>query len=403
MFTGWVIPIPVPDKTAETTAKVIMEHVIPSHAVPLRILTDRGGEFRNKIIEELCEKMQIGHIQTSPFSPQANGRCERTHRAMTACLSKMCGKSQADWDTCLPAFSSAYNTSKSSATGFSAFYLLYGRDPVLPVDTLLKPRRKYLGEDYFPQALERLHIAYRVVRKHLHKQSNRNKRQKEPGRVPDNFQIGDAVYLKNNQRTNKLQKRWLSHYRIIAQRGPVSFTLKNQLTGKIREAHAKDIRKASEGELWAVADEETKNPRQSTLALPETDSESGESSTDSNASVRDSDEETIIYEYGDGPILSSEGPGPAPGQGSVQEVTPPDNTLDTPTIDHSKGDILPSATPDQSGQVSDSSEWSDEDNIPLDQLRKDTLNKRKTREAKTKANDKLKRLKELLCLVSELA
>jgi hypothetical protein len=402
LFTGWVIPIPVPDKTAETTAKIIMEHVIPSHAVPLRILTDRGGEFRNKIIEELCDKMQIGHIQTSPFSPQANGRCERSHRAMTACLSKMCGKSQTDWDTCLPAFSSAYNTSKSSATGFSAFYLLYGRDPVLPVDTILKPRRKYLGEDYFPQALERMHIAYRVVRKHLHKQSDRNKQRKKTDRESDTFKVGDPVYLKNNARANKLQKRWLSHFRIIAQRGPVSFTLKNQLTGKIREAHAKDLRLAGDQEMWTVTvgDEA---PRRATLVIPESDSESGESGADSHESDRDSDQETIIYDYGDGPILSPEGPDP--GQGSSQEVTTPDvdKAIDTPACDLNTGDIPPSETPDQSGQVSDDSEWSDEDNIPLAELRQESLNKRKTREAKAKANEKLKRLKEILCLVSELA
>ena len=32
----------------------------------------------------------------------------------------------------------------------SSQFIVYGRDPVLPMDTLLQPRPKYMGEDYVP-------------------------------------------------------------------------------------------------------------------------------------------------------------------------------------------------------------------------------------------------------------
>jgi hypothetical protein len=407
MFTGWVTPIPVPDKTAETTAKVIMQHIIPVHAVPIRILTDRGGEFRNKLMEELCQCLKISHIQTSPFSPQANGRCERTHRAMTSCLSKMCNSTQTNWDECLFAFSSAYNTSQSSATGFSAYYLLYGRDPVLPIDTILKPRRKYMGEAYFPQALERMHIAYRVVRKHLHKQTQRNMARKNVKDTAEKLQVGDPVYLKNNMRANKLQNKWVSHYRIIAQRGPVSFTIKHQLTGKILEAHAKDLRKASEKELWEVKEIQPK-PRQATLAFPESDSE--ESSVDSNSSDTEADsDDTIVYEYEPSVAKSVDRSNDLePDQAVIPDLTTPTmgnvtpNQNETLVSDHDKGVIeTPVHAPDHT-EYSSGSEWSEEDIVPLSKLRKEPLSKRKQRHAKTLAAEKLKKLKDILFLFSEV-
>jgi hypothetical protein len=41
------------------------------------------------------------------------------------------------------------------------------------------------------------------------------------------LQVGDSVYLKNNRRKNKLDKKWLPYYRIIKQTGPVSFVVKD--------------------------------------------------------------------------------------------------------------------------------------------------------------------------------
>ena len=40
------------------------------------------------------------------------------------------------------------------------YMLVYGRDPVLPLDTLLAPRRRYLGDDYVPTSLQRLHTSF---------------------------------------------------------------------------------------------------------------------------------------------------------------------------------------------------------------------------------------------------
>ena len=44
---------------------------------------------------------------------------------------------QTNWDEPLPFICFAYNTARQESTGFSPFFLLYGREPNLPVDILL--------------------------------------------------------------------------------------------------------------------------------------------------------------------------------------------------------------------------------------------------------------------------
>ena len=46
---------------------------------------------------------------------------------------------------------------------------MYGRDPLLPIYTLLHPRLKYLGTQLHRQNLEKMHIAMREAAKRFRK------------------------------------------------------------------------------------------------------------------------------------------------------------------------------------------------------------------------------------------
>jgi len=92
----------------------------------------------------------------------------------------------------------------------------------------------------------------------------------------ESFQIGDPVYLRNHSRTSKLDNKWTSYYRIIEQNGPVSFRVKNQLTGTTTKAQARHLRMANLEE-WTIPKEKIGRPlRKSTYVVPpdEADDES---------------------------------------------------------------------------------------------------------------------------------
>lgn len=78
------------DKTALTAADMLNDRVLPwyeSQQIPiLRILTDRGGEYKGNIEHHAFELFLsiegIEHTTTKAYSPQTNGMCERFNKTM---------------------------------------------------------------------------------------------------------------------------------------------------------------------------------------------------------------------------------------------------------------------------------------------------------------------------------
>jgi hypothetical protein len=139
----------------------------------------------------------------------------------------------------------------SETAKFSPYFLVYNRDVVLPVDNILRPRRKYLGDEHHQVVLEIQHKSFLQLHKNLEKAKKRQDKYANRGAVPLNFQIGDAVYLRNHTPKGKLDRKWFPFYRIISQTSPVPFVIKNQLDGSTRKTHANDIRLA-DVEQWDV-------------------------------------------------------------------------------------------------------------------------------------------------------
>jgi len=75
-LTKWPEAKAMKEATAENVVKFIYEGIICRHGCPKIILSDRGTHFKNKLVEELCEKFEIKHKLSSPYHPQTNGLVE---------------------------------------------------------------------------------------------------------------------------------------------------------------------------------------------------------------------------------------------------------------------------------------------------------------------------------------
>ena len=123
-------------------------------------MTDNGSEYVNKKIKETFQVLNIHHITTSFYHPQSNAKIERFHRTMADVLSKKMTDAHSLWDVYLNQTLAAIRFSINESSKFSPFFLLFNRDVVLPLDNILKPRRKYQGEDEYKIALEIQHKAF---------------------------------------------------------------------------------------------------------------------------------------------------------------------------------------------------------------------------------------------------
>ena len=81
-FTKYAIAIPLPDKSAVTVARAIIENVILKLGCCDVIVTDNGKEFENAQFRELCRGLEILKARTTFYNSRSNGLVERFHRSL---------------------------------------------------------------------------------------------------------------------------------------------------------------------------------------------------------------------------------------------------------------------------------------------------------------------------------
>ena len=80
-------------------------------------------------------------LRTSPYHAQTNGQVERMNQTIIRMTGKLEEDKKARWSEHLPELLLAYNGTRSAVTGYSPYYLLFGRKPRIPVDYLFPTLR----------------------------------------------------------------------------------------------------------------------------------------------------------------------------------------------------------------------------------------------------------------------
>ena len=215
MHTGFTFCIPIPDKSAATVAKAYINNVYCWFGASHKILTDNGKEFKNALLNEVAKEIGVEHkIYSPPYHPQSNGKIESFHYFLKACMSKHM-RTVGNWDDDVPLACAAYNFLPNEYSRESPFFLMFGRDPFLPINKLLQPKVRYLGNDENILSLEALKNIYELAVTNL-----RNARKRYGSKVPVEKKIkdGDLVMIKNNVRKS-FEPRYKGDYRVVQVRG----------------------------------------------------------------------------------------------------------------------------------------------------------------------------------------
>ena len=200
--------------TAATIAQAFKDRILQRVGAPAEVVTDNGPEFKGEF-SLLMNKENIRHVYTPSDHPQANGAVERIVQALKKALRAYAASDsvKTKWDILIPNIQFGYNVTPQVSTGFSPYYIMYGRLPLFPAQY-----RAQFEEPINPEDWEQLHhfIAERAqllaqvmptAMENLiaaqERDANRYKELRSGGRKRGQarFQVGDFVYYKWQTRT----------------------------------------------------------------------------------------------------------------------------------------------------------------------------------------------------------
>ena len=167
MLTGYVFCVPLKTKTAEEVIQAYIDHVYARFGGSLKILSDNGTEFKNKLFEQVVKELAVEYkLYTLPYHPASNGHIEGFHAFLKVCIPKHVAP-QLEWDALIPLACAAYNFIPNEHSKESPFFLMFGRDPLLPLNTLLERKLRYLGNEINILSLEAMKNMYKIAATNL--------------------------------------------------------------------------------------------------------------------------------------------------------------------------------------------------------------------------------------------
>ena len=246
-FTRYACAFVTPNQTAATVANVLVDKYFSFFGWPQQILTDQGSCFESNIFKELLHLCQVKRLRTSPYRPSTNGSCERFNLTLIRMLGTLPVEAKKKWQDWVPTLAHAYNCTVSKVTGYSPYYLLFGRLPKLPLDIeydVTITRKKVLDKKY-PQYVknmeERLHHAYNRAQEYIDKESSRQKQYYDRNYKCSELKPGDLVLVRVKAfgSDHKIADKWEEEvYRVVFQvKNTPAYQVQNTKTLICRVVH----------------------------------------------------------------------------------------------------------------------------------------------------------------------
>jgi len=196
-------------------AKILVEKFIVHYGIPERLHSDQGANFEGKVIGHLCKLLGMKKSRTTPYHPQGDGITERFNRTLLSMLSTLELPSKINWEEHVAPLVHAYNCTRHDSTGYTPFYLMFGRTARLPIDVFLGLSTEYNASVSAVQ--DRLETAYRSATeaaKIAAKRQSRGYNKKVRGHA---LRKGDFVLVRNVglKGKQKLADRWQAERYVV--------------------------------------------------------------------------------------------------------------------------------------------------------------------------------------------
>jgi hypothetical protein len=250
-FSKFSLFFPLRRATSAAVIRKLEDEVFLMYGAPQYLLTDNGKQFVSRDFKTLCSTYGVKNRFNAVYHPQANP-VERVNRVLKAMLISYVGDNQRLWDRELPKIGCAIRTARHEVTGFTPYFMNFGRHQVLKgtdfkgnidfgtlaFDRTLVSARSAAFPSLFEKVKARLKASY-----------EKNKKAYDLRKRSDEFNEGDLVLRRNMLLSDasryysaKLAKKYLGPYRVRKKLSLWTYELVDEY-GKVKGVwHAKDMK-----------------------------------------------------------------------------------------------------------------------------------------------------------------
>lgn len=222
-FSRYAQAYPTRDQKAGTVARVLWKSFFCRFGFPAKLHADQGRNFESAIVKELCKCTGITKTHTTPYHPQGNGTTERFNRTLMNMLGTLQPHLKPRWHEHVDAMTHAYNCSQHDSTGYSPYYLMFGRHPRLPVDLMFGSSttdQPCEYSDYVQTLHDSLKQAYALANQTSQHAKEQQKKYYDRKARSEDFDTGDRVLVKvcHVEGRRKLGDRWESRPYVVVKK-----------------------------------------------------------------------------------------------------------------------------------------------------------------------------------------
>ena len=263
-FTKWMETYAIPNEETTTIAKKLVDEMFCRFSPPEQLHSDQGRQFESTLMKEICDILKIKKTRTSAYHPQCDGLVERFNRTLLSMLSTTTKDHPFNWENQIRKVCMAYNTSVHASTGYTPFYLMFGRQASLPIDLMYGTgeNNELSTSDYATQLKMSLDEAYRIAREKL---CTSHRRQKEcydkrihgkPFKESDLVWSHSPVVLRGQSK--KLHHPWTGPFKIVEQISESDYKIRNvQRKKKLQVVHFDRLKLCTPGTRFSSGATET--------------------------------------------------------------------------------------------------------------------------------------------------
>ncbi|KAM7486464.1 hypothetical protein LguiA_002473 [Lonicera macranthoides] len=179
---------------ASHIADLFFKEIVRLHGMPRTIVSDRDAKFLSYFWKTLWGKLGTKLLFSTTCHPQTDGQTEVVNRTLSTLLRAIIKKNLKLWEDCLPHVEFAYNRFVHSATKYSPFEIVYGFNPLSPLDLTPLPLSERVNLDGKKKA-ELVKQIHEKARLSIERRTEQYAQQANKGRKKIVFEPGDWVWL----------------------------------------------------------------------------------------------------------------------------------------------------------------------------------------------------------------